>query len=120
MNEKTLDQREALYATGKWGKALQPERAKSYMEEVSESRQYMENHQGTSKLIATLKANREPLVTGSAVVPNDIFNGLVRSANRYELLRTLNPRQFQVLWDRCLERDLKFDDVVDEMMGEKA
>ena len=31
---------------------------------------------------------------------------------RYEYLRTLNPSQFQELWNDCLKNDKRFDDEV--------
>ena len=38
---------------------------------------------------------------------------------RYEFLRTLNPRQFKELWEKCLKGGVRFDDEVDQMRRER-
>lgn len=39
--------------------------------------------------------------------------GLLRNAERYEIVRRLNPRDFLKLWNNCMQNDVKFDDAVD-------
>lgn len=38
---------------------------------------------------------------------------------RYELLRTLNPQEYRLLWEHCGTMDKRFDDEVDEMVKDR-
>jgi hypothetical protein len=44
--------------------------------------------------------------------PTDLAE-LQQAWRRYEYLRTVNPRQFTAIWQRCLKEDLRFDYQVD-------
>lgn len=44
----------------------------------------------------------------------------VRAAARYELVRTLSPRDFSAMWTENLQTGKPFDDLVDEKIAERA
>ena len=52
------------------------------------------------------------------VLEEEVFEA-EKDVARYRWLRTQNPRQYQKLWNYCLNSDVMFDDQVDECMGEQ-
>ncbi len=39
---------------------------------------------------------------------------VTKDAERYNFVRKLHPSQFQDLWERCLNNDIRFDDAIDK------
>ena len=49
----------------------------------------------------------------------EALDEVVKAAERYELLRTLNPREFSNLWRVNIFQETGFDDLVDKMIAER-
>lgn len=59
----------------------------------------------------------------SCVQINDIgiaIDDCIKAAKRYELVRTLNPREFKQLWARNIKHGEGFDGMIDELIKARA
>ena len=57
---------------------------------------------------------------GSPALIGLAIDDCVQAAKRYELVRTLNPREFKQLWMRNMLHGEGFDDMVDELVKARA
>jgi len=46
----------------------------------------------------------------------EALEAVVKTAERYELVRTLKPSDFKSLWESNFDGEGRFDDMVDEMI----
>ena len=70
------------------------------------------------KLAMVIKCD-DGIANGAIHEAADRLEELSKSHARYEFVRTLTPRAFTFLWQRCL-RGEKFDAMVDDMILERA
>ena len=49
----------------------------------------------------------------------EALDEVVKAAERYELVRTLTPHEFKILWQRNISGEGYFDDLVDKLIAER-